>query len=163
MIRTSVILGTIILAVSSAWGAPAETPAVTDEEAVKQVVAGMVEAWNRHDMKAMAALFAEDADFVNVIGMWWKGRAEIEQQHVAMHATRFKDSHLTAVVAKVRLLKPDVAVAHITWNLAGDKGPNGQASGARRGIMTQTLVNRDGSWSIVTCQNTDIVLAIPKK
>jgi len=29
-------------------------------------------------MKAFAQLFSDDAQFVNVVGMWWKNRSEIE-------------------------------------------------------------------------------------
>jgi hypothetical protein len=36
---------------------------------VDTVVSAVVEAWNRHDMKAYSAQFTEDADFVNVVGM----------------------------------------------------------------------------------------------
>ena len=49
---------------------------------IANVVDGLTESWNRHDMEAYAAQFAEDADFVNVIGMHWRGRAEIEARHV---------------------------------------------------------------------------------
>jgi uncharacterized protein (TIGR02246 family) len=34
-------------------------------------------------MKRFAACFAGDADFVNVGGMWWQGREEIEQRQGA--------------------------------------------------------------------------------
>jgi hypothetical protein len=51
----------------------------SDQAPIRQTVMRLQEAWNRHDMKAFANLFAEDADFVNVAGAWWKGRAEIEE------------------------------------------------------------------------------------
>ena len=41
---------------------------------VSAVVTTVVDAWNRHDMKAYSALFTEDADFVNVVGMHFRGR-----------------------------------------------------------------------------------------
>ena len=37
------------------------------------------EAWNRHDAKAYSDLFTQDADLINVVGWWWKGRPQIEQ------------------------------------------------------------------------------------
>ncbi|MGK9232137.1 SgcJ/EcaC family oxidoreductase [Inquilinus limosus] len=54
---------------------------------LEDVPAAFIAAWNRHDMAALAALFAEDADFVNVVGLWWRSRAEIEAAHAATHAT----------------------------------------------------------------------------
>ena len=35
----------------------------------EHIVHGFAEAWNRRDAAALAALFAEDADFVNVVGL----------------------------------------------------------------------------------------------
>lgn len=46
--------------------------------------------WHRHDMPSFARLYAPDADFVNVIGQWLRGRAAIETQHVLLHAMRMK-------------------------------------------------------------------------
>jgi hypothetical protein len=40
---------------------------INDEVGVNAVVHGFEDAWNRHEMDAFAALFATDADFVNVI------------------------------------------------------------------------------------------------
>ena len=59
------------------------------------------EAWNRHDMDDFASLFCEDANFVNVVGMWWRNRSEIEAAHRATHATMFRDSQLEGVVSSV--------------------------------------------------------------
>lgn len=42
-----------------------------DEEAIKQVLATYVEAWNRHDVAAWGRLFADDVDYVNRGGGWW--------------------------------------------------------------------------------------------
>ena len=39
------------------------------------------------DMSAFGQLFAPNADFVNVTGSWWKGRASIQQHHAYSHGT----------------------------------------------------------------------------
>jgi uncharacterized damage-inducible protein DinB len=38
------------------------------------------EAWNHHDAKPYTRPFAEHAGVVNVLGLWWKGRSEIESK-----------------------------------------------------------------------------------
>lgn len=43
-------------------------------------------------MSRMAALLTQDVDFVNVLGSYWKGRAEVESVHASMHATQFHTS-----------------------------------------------------------------------
>lgn len=37
---------------------------------VTNVVKAFAETWNKHDMNAFAELFAPDAEFVNVVGLW---------------------------------------------------------------------------------------------
>jgi uncharacterized protein (TIGR02246 family) len=130
-----------------------------DEAGVRVVASGFVEAWNRHDMKAFVALFAEDADFVNVIGLWWRGRDEIQKAHEAIHATRMKNSHLAAGETAVRFLRPDVAVVHMKWELTGDTGIEGKPLAPRKGILTHVVTKTGAKWLIAASQNTDIVPA----
>lgn len=54
-----------------------------DEAEIRAVALGQGETWIRHDAKAYGALFTEDCDVVNVVGWWWKGRAELESKLVA--------------------------------------------------------------------------------
>ncbi len=77
---------------------------------VKSVVASLAENWNRHDMTAFAAAFTENADFVNVIGMHWQGRPEIESKHTATHRTIFRNSTLQIVESTVRFLTPTFCI-----------------------------------------------------
>src|SRR5262245_12533070 len=84
-----------------------------ETKAVRNVQVQQQDAWNRHDAKAYASLFAEDGDCVNVVGWWWKGRAEIEKKLTAAYAFVFRESVLTISDVEVRFPAPDVAVAHV--------------------------------------------------
>jgi uncharacterized protein (TIGR02246 family) len=128
----------------------------SDEATIRQTVIGLQDAWNRHDMKAFANLFAEDADFVNVAGAWWKGRSEIEQKHQASHATIFRDSTLSVEEVDIRFLTPDIAIAHVSTSLVGQKTPDGTVVPQRRTLLTQVLQKQSGKWMIVASHNTDI-------
>ncbi len=82
---------------------------------VAKVAFAFAEAWNRHDMQALfGGLYTEDADFVNVLGMWWKGRERIEREHAARHADVFRNSTLTILENDVRFLRPDVVASQNT-------------------------------------------------
>lgn len=135
--------------------------AAEDEAAVRSIVRGFEEAWNRHDMDALARLFADDADFVNVIGARWIGRPAIKEAHQATHTTIFKNSRLRIGETSVRFLKPDVAVSRSVWDLEGHTSPAGEPQPARKGIFTNVLQKKDGGWQIVVAQNTDIVVPKP--
>src|SRR5439155_4797126 len=49
-----------------------------DKPGPKAVMAAFIASWNRHDMSTLASLFAEDADFIDIFGNWFKDRASIK-------------------------------------------------------------------------------------
>jgi uncharacterized protein (TIGR02246 family) len=136
---------------------------------VSQTVAGFAEAWNKHDMAAFGELFASDADFVNVAGNWWVGRASIQEHHAFAHGTLspadtiglgprarlygiFRHSTMTFDSTALRLIQPDVALARVEWHLVGDA----RTSGQRAGRLLFVLVRNAGVWRITAAQNTEI-------
>ena len=129
---------------------------MSDENDIRAIGARAVETWNAHDMKGFAALFREDAEFVNVYGMWWTGRERIQSEHEATHATVFSRSQLDATEMRVKMLRPDVASLHTLWHLTGLILPNGQALQDREGVLVFVLVKDAGEWRIAVAQNTDI-------
>jgi uncharacterized protein (TIGR02246 family) len=66
-------------------------------------------------MSAFAALFGRNADFVNVLGMHWRGREEIEARHAVAHRTIFRNSTLRPESYGVRALTPTIALVHLNW------------------------------------------------
>jgi len=68
----------------------------TDTSKVTRVVNAFADAWNQHDMEAFAQLFAADAEFVNVVGLWWKGRGgdqAITRGHSREHVQEQSSDH----------------------------------------------------------------------
>jgi uncharacterized protein (TIGR02246 family) len=154
--------GCAMILVIAALAGPAVYAGQTPDEAeIRKVEMGLQEAWNRHDMKAWANAFTEDADFVNVVGWWWKGRAEIEKKHVDSHAFAFRESTLTIDEVHTRFLTPEFAVVHVLWTLVGHRNPDGTPGQPRKGIFTQVLQKRDGKWLIAAAQNTDSRPEVP--
>jgi hypothetical protein len=72
---------------------------------------------------------------VNVLGRWWRGRAEIVSKLEAAFAFVFRDSTLAIEEVHVRLLSPTIAEAHVRWTMEGVKAPPGApAPRHRRGL-----------------------------
>jgi len=130
-----------------------------DEADIRKLQTQQQEAWNRHDAKAYAHLFTEDGDVVNVVGWWWKGRAEIEQKLSAAYAYVFRESTLTITEVDVKFLTPQIAVAHVRWSMVGARTPPGVPE-PRQGIQTQVLQKWEGTWLIAAFQNTN---GVPEK
>ena len=129
-----------------------------DEAAIRALEARQPEAWNKHDAKAYASLFTEDGDCINIVGWWWKGRAEIEQKLTDAYLYVFKESALTITNVDIRLLTSDVAVAHVRWTMTGARTPTGLPL-PQQGIQTHVLQKKNGQWLIAVFQNT---LSVPE-
>ena len=113
-------------------------------------------AWNRHDMHAFGAMLTIDADWVNVAGIRWKGREEIEREHAARHGGPvFKDSVWTTRGITVSILKPDLAVVHIEWSIRGDRDPDGTPRQPREGVLSWVTVKDGSVWRIRAGHNTN--------
>ena len=126
-----------------------------DEAKIRAIAANWQTAWNEHDMQALARLFTEDADFVNVGAKHWKGRKEIEEQHSA-RLGQFLESVFATKEVTVQFLKPDIALVHVEWSLAGDKDPDGTPRKPREGLFTWILVRQADGWLIRAAQNTNL-------
>ena len=128
----------------------------TDELLIRGINDAMAEAWNRHDMKAFAANFTDSADFVNVLGQRMCGRREIQTQHEHIHRTIFHASTLRNLDQSVRLLRDDVALCHVEWEMKGHQSITGWKD-VRQGIMTLVFVREGERWRITAVHNTDSV------
>ncbi|MGB0497569.1 MAG: SgcJ/EcaC family oxidoreductase [Rubricella sp.] len=116
-----------------------------------------VEAWMARDAAALAALFAEDADFVNVTGLWWRDRAAIEKAYAYGLSTFFRETTLTPRRIETRRVGSDAAVVHCRFRLEGQIAPDGGVAGPRMTILSFVLERRRDGWIVVSAQNTDIV------
>jgi uncharacterized protein (TIGR02246 family) len=131
-----------------------------DEAAIRALEARQPEAWNKHDAKAYASLFTEDGDIVNVVGWWWKGKAEIEKKLTDAYVYVFKESALTIKDVDIRFLNADFAVAHVRWTMTGARTPAGIPV-PQQGIQTHVLQKQNGEWLIAAFQNTNSVPEMP--
>lgn len=131
-----------------------------DEGAIRNLEEGLQQAWNHHDAKTFASFFTEDADCMNVVGWWWRGRAQIESKVAEAHLFMFRDSTLTNDEIHVRFLTPEIAVVHVRWSMVGNRNPDGTPGQPRKGIQTHILQKERGKWLIAAFNNVD---SIPEK
>ncbi|HET9835724.1 MAG TPA: SgcJ/EcaC family oxidoreductase [Rhodanobacteraceae bacterium] len=125
----------------------------SDQSAVRRVALQQADAWNRHDAAAYSALFTPDCDVVNVVGWWWKSRAEMQQKLTRAFASVFADSTLVFTDVQVKFLTPDIAIAHARWKMSGARMPPGMPP-PQSGIQTLVLTRHAGKWLISEFQNT---------
>jgi uncharacterized protein (TIGR02246 family) len=133
-----------------------QTGGETDEHAIRAVVDRFMDAWNRHDAKAFAAVFAEDADFTNVRGMGASGRQKIEDFHAPLFATIFSKSHLEYTDIKTRLIRLDVAAVDVHWKMTGAMDPQGNPRPDREGLLSFVMAKNAERWEIAVMHNLEI-------
>lgn len=125
-----------------------------DEEAIKRVITGMTEAFNRHEAKV--SFLTRDVDFVYADGNWLKGAAEIERGRKARFETVLKEARLKLIDIRIRFIKPDVALAHVTNEISGMIGPDGQEAPVRQELNLRVLVKENGKWLLTAFHNTTL-------
>lgn len=117
-----------------------------------------VEAWDRRDPDAIAALFEADADFVNVTGLWWHDREAIRAAHAYGLARIFDRSTLRLTTVQVKRLSDDVAVVHARMRLEGQTPTRSVATpGAGTNIFSFVVRRGADGWRCASAQNTDVV------
>jgi uncharacterized protein (TIGR02246 family) len=155
-IRKAFLVGVTVVSVTNIFAANQ----ADDENAIRALEARQPEAWNKHDAKAYASLFTENGDCVNVVGWWWKGRAEIEKKLTDAYVYVFKESALTITNVDIRFLTAEVAVAHVQWTMTGARTPAGIPV-PQQGLQTHVLQKQNGQWLIAAFQNTNSVPEMP--
>ena len=146
----------VLIAIAAVTAPSTGLAQASDEAAIHNLQIRQADAWNRHDATAYAGLFTEDGDVVNVVGWWWKGRAEIEKKLTAGFAFVFRESRMTITDVQVRFISADIALAHVSWMMVGARTPPGIPE-PRDGIQLQILTKQAGKWQIASFQNTSSV------
>ena len=129
-----------------------------DELAIRQLVKQLENAWNAGDSAGIAAPFVDDADFVNMLGEHYKGRAPIEAGHQQAFDTIHKGSQLSFAVERVRFVRHDMAIAFLRAHLVFQAGEVLREGRAR---PTMVLAKNNGEWQIVAFQNTKVAEDYP--
>jgi uncharacterized protein (TIGR02246 family) len=127
-----------------------------DDEAIRKVIAGTTEAFNKHDAKAFAAFYAPDAELVTVRGERMKGATEIEKGLASIFATRATAATLKTLDLSIRLIKPDVAIAHVTNEMSGVENSKRESQPPHRELSIRVLVKDEGKWRVTAFHNTII-------
>jgi uncharacterized protein (TIGR02246 family) len=128
----------------------------SEEKEIRAFVAGYAEAWNRHDMAALADSLADDADWINIVGMHWRGKAAVVKAHDAYHRTFFRNTALDFTDIDLRAIAPDAVVAVVTIRVGNFTPPDGKPRIGTQDRLSLVITKRSGGWRIVHGHNTVI-------
>jgi len=124
----------------------------------EEIAALFVQAWNSRNPDALAALFDEDAEFVNVTGLWWHDRDSIRNAHAYGLERIFSTSTLSIDESRVKRLSGDLAVVHARMTLAGQAPIALIKEPGTRTTIFSFVVHRVGDgWQCAAAHNTDVI------
>ena len=122
------------------------------------VVETFVNAWNAGDAQQLASIFDDQAEFVNVTGLWWHNRERIYKAHDYGFKVIFKNAHLEILRTKVKHLSDNIAIVHARTSLTDQTTIHPDEKPAKRSNILVFVVKRiEGSWVCFTAQNTEVI------
>lgn len=133
-----------------------------DSKFIEQKIDEQIASWNKHNYSDMANYATEDCDWVNVKGMWWKGRTQVEYAHQEYHKTIFKGTALKKNAAEIRFISTDVAIVHLSWHTGAFTTPGGTAVPEGDDLATLVYVKRKGVWLLTAAENVNVIEASQK-
>ena len=148
-----IILLSVLLGICSVGMSQKNTKS---EKAIETQIDSFIASWNKHDFSDMKNYIAEDCDFVNIKGMHWKGRENIQFAHQAYHNQFFKNTPIEKRSVTIRFLKPDVVVAHLLWHIGAFTSPSGSKQGDNDDLATIVFVKTIGKWLITAMENVEV-------
>ena len=134
-----------------------------EQRAVEDLMKGFSDAFNAKDATALAALFSEDAEFVNIFGGRMRGRNEIQAGHAGFFAHALDANHLVMDPdPDVKLLTPDLLLAHAHWTRERlPDAPEGTLPPST-GVLTLVVRQNAGHWELVAATNVQAVAPVAR-
>jgi uncharacterized protein (TIGR02246 family) len=125
-----------------------------DEQSVRGLYRQFMDAWDKGDATALAAVFTDDGDLVGFDGTHLRGRAVIEEFQQKLFDKYLKGTRLTGTVNAVRFLHPDTAVMHAIGGTILRRKT--KPARARDSIQTLVAARTDDGWRLAAFQNTRV-------
>ncbi len=149
---------TIILSVlTGLWSFSAlAQPNDSDQKAIEKQVEAFTNSWNKHDFSDLKNYTTPDLDWVNVVGMYWNGRKEVEFAHQTFHNEMFKKTPLKNNWIKIKFITPDAAVAHVSTRAGAYMTPSGYNVPEQDNIALMVFVKQRGQWLLTSCENVNV-------
>ncbi len=127
-----------------------------DITAIEKQVDAMVASWNKHDYTGMKTYATEDCSWINIVGMVWKNRKEVQFAHQFYHTNMFKQTTMVKKGVSVRMLNTSTAVVHFKSYVSEFTTPSGQKMQGSDDIALLVFVKQDGKWLLTAGENVVI-------
>ena len=147
----------ILLIISS----PVISQSKTDEAEVKKLVNELHDAFNSHDFTTLKVNSTDDVSWVNIVGMWWKGRDQVVGAHTAVFDKIFNGVKFEEKEVAFRAVSGDVILVNVIHHVGAFYPPDGVDHGNnKRPAIDNNLqlvyVKQNGKWLLSAGHNTEV-------
>ncbi|NML66129.1 SgcJ/EcaC family oxidoreductase [Hymenobacter sp. RP-2-7] len=114
---------------------------------------------NDHHFADMPGYVTPDISFVNVVGMYWQGAADVQRAHQAVFDRIYQHAVFTPAdpsATVMRVVAPGVVLITSRVTPPNRSDVPAPAGGSARSLFSTLLVKRQGRWLITFCQNTPV-------
>jgi uncharacterized protein (TIGR02246 family) len=140
-----------------------------DEIQITKLIDDLIAAYNSHDFTTLKNNSTDDVNWINIVGMWWKGRNEVIGAHNGIFNTIFNGVKFDKKSVSMRSVTDDVMLANVIIHVGEFFPPDGVDRGTNKqkaadDIITLVYVKKGGKWLLTAGQNTVIdANAVPPK
>ena len=142
---TQRLLLPVLIALLIVSSARAQQQQSEEDAAIRKRHDEWCEAWNKHDPKAMAALWVEGGDVINPFGRRAKGTAEIEKLFTDEQSGPMAGTTYSGTIESIRYIG-EVAIVDVAGEITGMKTPDGAAAPPFKHHVTWIARKVDGKW-----------------
>jgi uncharacterized protein (TIGR02246 family) len=143
-----------LAAVSGAQG-PSSVSAA-DQEGIKATLDMFGSTLTKMDFEALANVFTDDVDFVNIVGMHWVGKAQTVKAHRSVFTTRYRGVPQHFVDPSFATLAPGLVLVVSKITMDDYTAQDGKLMTNNQFRMTLVMKKVGGKWLIRSAENTVI-------
>ncbi len=136
--------------------------AETAQTAIEQMLTAEQTAWNAGDSVSYAEEYTDDADFINIRGQVFTGKAAVQQQHAMIFAGPFKGSKIDIELRRLTPIDVGVVLVDTDQTVTSFQGlPPGIFATSADTLVTHfkylAVRQQDGTWKFSSGQNTAVL------
>ena len=147
------------------FAAPIRAEPVSDETAIRNVLANEIATWNTGGAVGYSRDFAKAGTFTNIRGQFFTGYAAFLKIHEVIFYEMFKNTTLSQDIVSLTFLRPGIALVDtltaVSGIAPGTPGVLKDDKGRLRTRLLQVVAKQDGVWKIVSYHNVDVKPGIP--
>lgn len=129
----------------------------TDQTAVQAWLENCAASWATGDAERMFRMASDDIEWVNIVGMHWRGKQQVVAVHDLYLNTMFKGVPMALKsIESVRSVSPEVVIAVVRWSIGSFSPPDGSVVPAADDRMTLVFRRTGDGLQLVHGANVQI-------